>query len=61
MIHLTTRMDELKALESLAEALGVHAHYTDGLGQPVTVAPETLLRVCSALGAPVARPGDAYI
>lgn len=52
-------MDELKALESLAEALGVHTHYTDGLGDPVTVAPETLLRVCSALGAPVASPSDA--
>jgi hydrogenase maturation factor len=44
-------MDELKALESLATALGVHTHYTDGLGQPVSVAPETLLRVCAALGA----------
>ncbi len=52
-------MDELKALESLAEAVGVHTHYTDGLGDPVTVAPETLLRVCTALGAPVASPSDA--
>ncbi len=52
-------MDELKALQSLAEVMGVHTHYTDGLGRPVTVAPETLLRVCAALGAPVARPSDA--
>jgi len=51
--------DELEALGSLATALGVHTHYVDGLGRPVTAAPETLLRVCSALGAPVARPADA--
>ena len=52
-------MDELKALRSLARAMGVHTRYTDGLGKRVTVAPETLLRVCAALGAPVERPGDA--
>jgi 4-alpha-glucanotransferase len=52
-------MDELKALGALAEALGVYTHYTDGLHQPVTVAPETLLRVCAALGAPVESPSDA--
>src|SRR3954452_7784352 len=53
------RMDELKALRSLARALGVHTRYTDGLGRRVVVAPETLMRVCTALGAPVERPGDA--
>ena len=52
-------MDELKALRSLARAMGVHTRYTDGLGRRVIVAPETLLRVCAALGAPVERPGDA--
>jgi 4-alpha-glucanotransferase len=52
-------MDELKALRSLARAMGVHTRYTDGLGKRVTVAPETLLRVCAALGASVERPGDA--
>ncbi|NNG17510.1 MAG: hypothetical protein HKM89_13625, partial [Gemmatimonadales bacterium] len=52
-------MDELRALRSLAQAMGVHVRYTDGLGRPVVVAPETLLPVCAALGAPVARPGDA--
>ncbi|MFL5495171.1 MAG: 4-alpha-glucanotransferase [Gemmatimonadales bacterium] len=52
-------MDELKALRSLARAMGVHTRYTDGLGKRVTVAPETLVRVCAALGAPVERPGDA--
>lgn len=51
--------DELEALGSLATALGIHTHYVDGLGRPVTVAPETLLRVCTALGAPVIRPADA--
>jgi 4-alpha-glucanotransferase len=52
-------MDELRALRSLAKAMGVHTRYTDGLGQRVVVAPETLVRVCAALGAPVERPADA--
>ena len=52
-------MDELKALRALAAAMGVHTRYTDGLGKRVTVAPETLVRVCAALGAPIARAGDA--
>jgi 4-alpha-glucanotransferase len=52
-------MDELKALRSLARAMGVHTRYTNGLGKRVVVAPETLLRVCAALGASVGRPGDA--
>jgi 4-alpha-glucanotransferase len=53
--------DELKALRSLARALGVHTRYIDGLGKHVTVAPETLVRVCAALGAPVERPADAAV
>jgi 4-alpha-glucanotransferase len=52
-------MDELRALRSLARALGVLTRYTDGLGRRVVVAPETLVRVCAALGAPIERPGDA--
>ncbi len=52
-------MDELRALRSLAKAMGVHTRYTDGLGRHVTVAPETLVCVCAALGAEVARPSDA--
>jgi 4-alpha-glucanotransferase len=52
-------MDELKALRSLARALGALTRYTDGLGRRVVVAPETLVRVCAALGAPIERPGDA--
>jgi 4-alpha-glucanotransferase len=52
-------MNELRALRALARAMGVHTHYTDGLDRPVTVAPETLVRVCAALGAPVTQPGDA--
>jgi 4-alpha-glucanotransferase len=39
--------------------MGVHTHYTDGLDRPVTVAPETLVSVCAALGAPIAGPDDA--
>ena len=52
-------MDELKALRSLATELGVHTRYTDGLGKKVTVGPETLIRVCAALGAPVTAAVDA--
>ena len=52
-------MNDLEALRSLARAMGVHTHYTDGLRRPVTVGPDTLVRVCAALGAPVARPEDA--
>ena len=52
-------MDELKALRSLARVMGVHTRYTDGLRRRVVVAPETLVRICAALGAPVERPADA--
>lgn len=52
-------MNELDALQALAGVLGVHTAYIDGLGRPVTVGAETLVRVCAALGAPVARPADA--
>jgi len=53
-------MDELSALRSLAKAMGVRTRYTDGLGKPVVVAPETLVRVCAALGASVSGPADAH-
>ena len=52
-------MDELKALRALATELGVHTRYTNGLGKKVTVGPETLIRVCAALGAPVTAVVDA--
>jgi len=52
-------MDESRALRSLAKAMGVHTRYKDGLNRWVTVAPETIVRVCAALGAPVAHPADA--
>jgi len=39
--------------------MGVHTRYINGLGKSVTVAPETLVRVCGALGAAVERPDDA--
>lgn len=52
-------MNELEALEALARALGVHTRYTDGLGRPVVVRPDTLVRVCAALGAPMAHVRDA--
>jgi 4-alpha-glucanotransferase len=50
---------ELRALQALCKALGVHTKYTDGLGRRVTVGPDTLVRVCGALGASIVRTGDA--
>lgn len=47
------------SLRDLAHALGVYTSYVDGLGRRVQVADETLVRVCAALGAPLARAGDA--
>ena len=52
-------MEDLRTLRSLARAMGVHTRYTDGLGRRVVVRAETLVRVCAAMGAPGARPGDA--
>ncbi|MEK6689305.1 MAG: 4-alpha-glucanotransferase [Gemmatimonadota bacterium] len=52
-------MDDLRALRTLARALGVHTRYRDGLGRRIEVAPQTLVRVCAALGAPVTTPLDA--
>lgn len=52
-------MDDLKSLRSLAKAMGVHTEYTDGLNRHVTVGPETLVRVCAALGAAVSRMSDS--
>jgi len=51
--------DELRPLHSLAKAMGVAIRYKDGLKRRVTVASETLVRVCAAVGAPIARPADA--
>ncbi|MEK7379948.1 MAG: hypothetical protein AAB075_02935, partial [Gemmatimonadota bacterium] len=52
-------MDDLRALRTLARALGVHARYRDDLGRRIEVAPETLVRVCASLGAPVTTLPDA--
>ncbi len=54
-------MVELKSLRSLAKAMGVQTRFVDGLRRPVTVPPETLVRVCAALGAPIERPADAPV
>src|SRR5262249_39077259 len=56
---ITSAPGELRALRSLARAMGVHTRYIDGLGRRVSVGPETLVRVCAALGAPVERVTDA--
>ncbi len=50
---------QLRALRELAHTLGVAVEYRDGLGRQVTVAPDTLVAVCAALGAEIARPADA--
>lgn len=52
-------MEDLSALHALARELGVSTSYVDGLARPVTPSPETLVRVCAALGAPVTGPPDA--
>jgi 4-alpha-glucanotransferase len=52
-------MDELRALHSLAKTMGVATRYRDGLRRRVVVMPETLVRVCAALGASIERPADA--
>jgi len=50
---------ELRSLRALAKAMGVYTRYADGLGRHVVVAPETLVRVCAAMGATLAGPRDA--
>jgi hypothetical protein len=52
-------MDEFHALRALANAMGVHDHYTDGLGRRISVSPETLVRVCGAAGARISAASDA--
>ena len=50
---------DVEALRALARRRGIHTRYTDGLGQEVTVSPETLLAVCRALGDDIDDPADA--
>jgi hypothetical protein len=52
-------MNERESLNSLAEQMGVYTHYVDGLARAVTVGPETLVRVCASLGAPITKPAEA--
>ena len=52
-------MSDLEDLRSLAEALGVQAAYVDGLGRRGDVPPDTLVRVCAALGAAIDSPAQA--
>jgi 4-alpha-glucanotransferase len=47
------------ALRRLAQEMGVATKYKDGLHRRVVVGPETIVRVCAALGAPIARPEEA--
>lgn len=50
-------MDDRSALHILAQRMGVHTSFTDGLGTVRSVSDETLARVCHALGASLDRPG----
>jgi 4-alpha-glucanotransferase len=50
---------ELADLVSLCREMGVLTEYIDGLHRPITVAPETLVRVCAALGAEISEPAGA--
>jgi 4-alpha-glucanotransferase len=52
-------VNELTALRALARAMGAHTRYVDGLGKRVIVSPDTLVRVCAALGAPIGSPAEA--
>jgi len=52
-------MDELRDLAALAVAMGVQTRFADGLGRHVQAQPETLVRVCAALGAGIRGPADA--
>lgn len=52
-------MDFLESLHALARHFGVQTAYHDGLGRRVDVGPETLVRICAALGAELTRAEDA--
>lgn len=52
-------MTDMESLQALARELGVYTHFIDGLKRPVTPSPETLVRVCAALGAELTRPDEA--
>ena len=52
-------MDSWTALHALARHYGVLTAYHDGLGQRVEVGPDTLVRICAALGAEIDRPEGA--
>jgi 4-alpha-glucanotransferase len=54
-----TAMREALALRRLAREMGVLTRYTDGLQRRVVVSPDTLVRVCAALGAPISRQEEA--
>jgi 4-alpha-glucanotransferase len=57
---MTSRLQQdLQALHALAATLGVQTSYTDGLGRPVAVGPETLVRVCATLGAELTHLAEA--
>jgi 4-alpha-glucanotransferase len=52
-------MREIDALHALARYLGVHTRFTDGLMNLVEPEPDTLVRICAAMGAPVEGPAGA--
>jgi 4-alpha-glucanotransferase len=57
---MTSRLkQDFEALHELAAALGVQTSFTDGLDRNVAVGPETLVRVCAALGAELTHLAEA--
>ncbi|MEO5824358.1 MAG: 4-alpha-glucanotransferase [Gemmatimonadales bacterium] len=52
-------MDDRSALQLLAQRMGVHTTYTDGLGAVRSASDDTLAKVCRALGAPLEGPSEA--
>ena len=51
--------ESLAGLHRLAGLMGVATRYRDGLGRDMAASPETLVRVCRAMGAPIGDVGDA--
>lgn len=56
---MNTELRDAIALRRLAHEMGVLTKYTDGLNRRVVVRPDTLVKVCAALGAPLTRPEEA--
>ncbi len=52
-------MDDRTALHGLAQHMGVHTSFVDGLGSAREASDETLVQICRTLGAHLDGPSDA--